>query len=856
MRTTISSPSPLMRSMFALALPWRLRAVSSSWVFVVLLAAVFVGGAAVRFRLPQLPLFDPDFWGYLNPALSKLRGGPFEHTGGRDTLYPGFLYGILALFGDLRAISIAQHLLGLAGGGLMLLAFRRLCLLHRPPERSQLTWPERCAGLLMMAAYLTTPSVVQYEHSVRPEAIFPFFVILSIWLNLEFIRSRWVVPAPRAAAVTGAAGFIVTVIVYKLKPSFGFAVGIANLPMAVSLLGAGMSWRRKLAMVGVAGAVSFFALLLPEQIAKKSDIIAARFLPETLLVIHADLIRDQLARDIADQSPTPFPPELLRDVLARLDTLLPLARKPENRPFRGLGFNPDYLMYVDNLLNPLVPRKAEGERLRERIAYYYYFRTWRRQPLGMLRKIVIQLGFFYQFEGMRYFLARDDLSSFAQRNPLAVHYGKVEEMCDGHARLVKQLERSSVSRTLRADSLRLSRNESSAFSQGPYLGVVEQFLESFYWLILLAVLATALGVMLRTRLSAAWVVPTLATLLLYGYNFGNNLTLATVHTMSPRYVENQLVITLLASVAGLLFLWLTARRVARFAFNRLTVKMMQEDQASFALPRLTLADAPDLTVSFLVLGKDDGGVARSLQSNYPQASVFTLGAADHLLDLLDVWGKLRSETLIVVRDSAGDRLVQQARCLLEAFADDPADQIVFATGHRAESRWLDALLRAVFGRHPSDGWGEARLLSRRCYQSVPFRATGEGGEIEVQLALHAVGMGYSWRELPPLPGGAGIASKVSAGRPWRLVFSLCLEHRPLRFLSLVAAALFLLGAVIGYPSMQGIGKRKSQVRRAEFLTVAATLWAGSLLTAHAGLVAELAARRRRADLQLRERNTR
>lgn len=838
--------------MFARVSQLRLRAFPSrsSWFLAALLAAVLIGGMAVRFRLPQLPLIDPDFWGYLNPALSKLRGGPFQHTGGRDTLYPAFLYSVLGLFHDLRAISVAQHLLGLASGGLMLLAFRRLCLLHKSPDRQQLTWPERCAGLLMTAAYLTTPSVVQYEHSVRPEGIFPFFVILSIWLNLEFIQFRWVTPAARVGAVLGAAGFIVTIIVYKLKPSFGFAVAFANLPLAVSIFCAGMSWRLKFAMIGVAGAISFFALLLPEHIAKRSDAISARFLPETLLVIHADLIRDQLEKDIADKISAPFLPDLRKDLLARLDLLLPLARKPENRPFRGLGFNPDYLMYVDNVLHPLLPRKAEGALLRARIGYYCYFRTWRRQPLAMLRKIVIQLGFFYQFDGVRNYTSRSELGSFAVRDPLAVHYGRLVAMCEKDPRLVKLLERSSISATLRDDSLPLSRDQTSAFSQGPYLGAVEQFLEAFYWPILLAVLAAAVGIMFKAPRSLAGVAP---TLLLYGYNFGNNLTLAAVHTMSPRYVENQLVVTLLASVAGLLFLWLTARRVTLFAFNHSGLKMMHYNDTGFALPRLALANAPDLTVSFLVLGKDGGETARSLQSNYPQASVFTLGSDDHLLDLLDVWGKLRSEVLIVVRGSAGDRPMQQAGQLLEAFANDPADQISFAaepvvTGSRREARWLDALLRVAFGRrHPTNVWSDARLLSRRYYQSVPFRAAGEGGEVEAQLSLHALGMGYSWRELPPLPGGA----KIAPARPWRIICALCLEHRPLRCLSLIAAALFLLGAVIGYPAMQGIGKRKSQVRRAEFLTVAATLWAGALLTAQTGLLAELAARRRQADLQLR-----
>src|SRR6185437_16136791 len=91
---------------------------SSRWLFYywIGVAIVFVCAVWQRFSLPLDPISDPDTWGYLSPALRKLTGAEFGHTNGRNFVYPGFLYLIFRGFGDFRAISIAQHFLGLLAG--------------------------------------------------------------------------------------------------------------------------------------------------------------------------------------------------------------------------------------------------------------------------------------------------------------------------------------------------------------------------------------------------------------------------------------------------------------------------------------------------------------------------------------------------------------------------------------------------------------------------------------------------------------------------------------------------------------------------------------------------------------------
>ena len=72
-------------------------------------------------------------WGYLSPALRKLIGAEFGHTEGRNFLYPGFLFLLLRVFGDFRAITVAQHILGLLAGVMLLLTWRTCPRLHTQP---------------------------------------------------------------------------------------------------------------------------------------------------------------------------------------------------------------------------------------------------------------------------------------------------------------------------------------------------------------------------------------------------------------------------------------------------------------------------------------------------------------------------------------------------------------------------------------------------------------------------------------------------------------------------------------------------------------------------------------------------
>src|SRR3954462_4669159 len=77
-------------------------------IFWIAVGAVFGWSAWLRLNLPLEPLADADTWGYLLPATKALTGEGFIHAG-RNFIYPGFLYFVLRLSDDFRAIGLVQH---------------------------------------------------------------------------------------------------------------------------------------------------------------------------------------------------------------------------------------------------------------------------------------------------------------------------------------------------------------------------------------------------------------------------------------------------------------------------------------------------------------------------------------------------------------------------------------------------------------------------------------------------------------------------------------------------------------------------------------------------------------------------
>src|SRR3954452_5380110 len=161
------------------------------YVYWLAVAVIFVWAAWRRFSLPLEPIADLDIWGYLSPALLKLTRGEFVHAHGRNFVYPGFLFLLLRAFGDFRAIVIVQHLLGLAGGGLILMTWQRVRSFITPSAVGDRA--HTALGLVLLTVFLLAGEPIRAEMEIRPEAICAFLLALNLYFLAGFLAQKFLV---------------------------------------------------------------------------------------------------------------------------------------------------------------------------------------------------------------------------------------------------------------------------------------------------------------------------------------------------------------------------------------------------------------------------------------------------------------------------------------------------------------------------------------------------------------------------------------------------------------------------------------------------------------------------------------
>src|SRR4029453_2942351 len=274
---------------------------------------VIVGWAAwLRFRLPLDPIAVPD---YIMPALTKLTGAEFGDIHlGRSIIYPGFVYLLVRAFGDFRAITVAQHLLGMLAGGVFLLTWRRI---HDFIPSARLPHPiYRCLGLFAVAIYMFSGVPLYFEMSIRPEGICGFLISINLYFVIQFAVCCFLEGRRTAAVIYGIGVVFSSILLASVKPSFWLTAIVALLPVGIFFFREGW-FSQKIVLAGGA-AVSGAFLLLPAHVLIHNNKVRECFLPAQLFVIHANLIRDQMAADLERGARSPYPREWLWGVLAVL----------------------------------------------------------------------------------------------------------------------------------------------------------------------------------------------------------------------------------------------------------------------------------------------------------------------------------------------------------------------------------------------------------------------------------------------------------------------------------------------------------------------------------------------------------
>lgn len=504
-------------------------------------AFIFAWAVWQRFKLPLSPIADPDTWGYLSPALRKLTGAEFGHTQSRNFLYPGFLYLVLRCFGDFRAIGVVQHLLGVAAGGVLLLTWRRL----RAFVPDSLVNPSLydAFGLAGTAIYLLASDTIRIETQLRPEGVCAFLISINLYFAVQFISCSFLEHRRTSAVVCGNATVLTSLLLASAKPSFWFAAIVVMVPVTAFFLRP--NWVRQKIALGLGMVLIASLVLWPERILSRKDEASQTFLPTMLFVIHADLIRDQMAADLKENASLPYSKDWLERVYVALNS--EIAKSETNYPghYPSLQFDPEYLWFDRSSITTQL-RREFGSNISALCDFYrfYYWRTWQRRPFRALQKVARQFSIYYY----------PNCPAYA---PM-----KIWPLMDVYERAVTSLdseEYRKIARSLPAltDFMQrtksLAENAPATKQQGLLRHVLADLAVSYLFLLLLALILSAIIFWKQARWRRLkW----LAALVLFGsaYNAASCLEVAIVNSLEVhRYMTVQMYATLLTQ---LLALWL------------------------------------------------------------------------------------------------------------------------------------------------------------------------------------------------------------------------------------------------------------------------------------------------------------
>ena len=496
-------------------------------------AFIFAWAVWQRFKLPLSPIADPDTWGYLSPALRKLTGAEFGHTQSRNFLYPGFLYLVLRCFGDFRAIGVVQHLLGVAAGGVLLLTWRRL--LAFVPDSLVNPSLYDAFGLAGTAIYLLASDTIRIETQLRPEGVCAFLISINLYFAVQFISCSFLEHRRTSAVVCGNATVLTSLLLASAKPSFWFAAIVVMVPVSAFFLRS--NWVRQKIALGLGMVLIASLVLWPERILSRKDEASQTFLPTMLFVIHADLIRDQMAADLKENASLPYSTDWLERVYVALNS--EIAKSETNYPghYPSLQFDPEYLWFDPSSITTQL-RREFGSNISALCDFYrfYYWRTWQRRPFRALQKVARQFSIYYYPNCPAYV-------------PM-----KIWPLMDVYERAVTSLdleEYRKIARSLPALTDFMQRTKSlaknaPATKQQPILRAALADLAVSYMSLLL--LALILSAIIFRKQARWWRLRWLAALVLFGsaYNAASCLEVAIVNSLEVhRYITVQMYATLL-----------------------------------------------------------------------------------------------------------------------------------------------------------------------------------------------------------------------------------------------------------------------------------------------------------------------
>jgi hypothetical protein len=516
------------------------------WLPLVLLAGFFAQAAWLHFvTMPLTPIADKDTWGYLSPAVSVFTNGYFKQSH-RSFVYPGFLSMVLRVWQDFSGVIFAQGALALLGGGFLWMAWRKFGRFL--PERLLENGLHTGLGLLMMAGYLLSMRHIELVHTLRPEAVFPAFASLQLWITLSGIEAFYVTRKVWTMFWTGLLMVVNAGLLYMLKPEYGFALAFSALPLVLALRTPGAGRRVACACLPLSAVLVFALFFSPQKrLTQAFRPNATPFLPKVLFSLHAKQIYPQLLRQAETATDSRV---FLEALCAELKAVLDRPSKEGFCPYPTLGFDPDQIMYRSPIPKMLEKNFGGGPGAAA-FCYRAYFDAWIHQPLAMSFKILRELGWVYGFDASPTGCLR---GSHSLQPKFAESFALIHDA--GKGKSAAELARWPVFQRY-ADSVQALSQGAPVVRQASWVSLILRGIDRTFFPLLCIFLGGCVAVLFSPRLRSATAGFVVSPMALGGmlvlFNFGMTLTGSVAHSMKVgRYIQVQFAFTLFSYFALLL----------------------------------------------------------------------------------------------------------------------------------------------------------------------------------------------------------------------------------------------------------------------------------------------------------------
>jgi hypothetical protein len=320
---------------------------------------------------------------------------------------------------------------------------------------------------------------------------------------------------------------------------------VTILPVFAGIVGTAVPLTARL-LTPLLGLVLVFAtLLLPEKVLFVPATETRVVLPMTLFTIHADVIHEDMQRQLASEATPESQRRFLGEFLQVFEPEMQTARTLA-KYYPRLGFDPDYLMYRSRVFPFLENTHAMSRRQIADFCRTSFLSAVWNQPFGYARKVFVQLG---------YFLFPDDATFFRKRIEMGKLYDYVRttvpDTLDGaFSKPVRDLYQS-----YRASIVARAGQPSSLEVFQPFVPILRALAASAFYIEIAFFVSLATSLILKSL--APFRLAGLVALMFFLAPAGNALTVALIHALDNSRYRGSYGPLLLFALAGLVLFLLT-----------------------------------------------------------------------------------------------------------------------------------------------------------------------------------------------------------------------------------------------------------------------------------------------------------